>query len=163
MSADQDKHFLKTFSIVMVVLGVIAVIALITANVLVNMTESDAPYPEQVALAQQRTDPVYHVVTEASAAATSASQGAAKQNKTKSGKQIFKALCHTCHVPGLMGAPQVSNTAEWKKRYSKGIKTLYSHAINGFNAMPAKGGNSSLSDKEVKSAVDFILHKAGVK
>ena len=41
---------------------------------------------------------------------------------------------------------------------------LYKHAIEGFNgnkgAMPAKGGNPSLSDEDMKLAVDFIVAKA---
>ncbi|WNK21598.1 c-type cytochrome [Halomonas piscis] len=34
---------------------------------------------------------------------------------------------------------------------------MYDHAINGFQAMPPKGGQVSLSDDEVKAAVDYML------
>lgn len=163
MSADQDKVFLKTFAIIMVIIGGIAIVAFITAYSIGVSTDHEGLYPEQVAMIQKRTDPVYDVVTQASAVKTASSASSSASNKPKSGKQVFKALCHTCHVPGLMGAPKVSDKAAWQQRLSKGIKTLYDHAIHGFKAMPPKGGNPALSNKEVKAAVDFILQKAGVK
>ena len=39
----------------------------------------------------------------------------------------------------------------------KGVDTLYSSALNGFNMMPARGGNPSLSDDDIKAAVDHML------
>jgi cytochrome c5 len=37
------------------------------------------------------------------------------------------------------------------------MDTLYNNAIMGINAMPAQGGNSSLSDDEVKAAIDHMV------
>ena len=34
---------------------------------------------------------------------------------------------------------------------------LYQNAINGIGIMPAKGGAASLSDEEIKAAVDYLL------
>lgn len=170
MSENEDRAFIRTFGVIMGVIGVIALIALFTANIVTNDTGDNKPRPEEIALAEKHTDPMYVVVTKANAAQlvavseqTGGSSGGASQGKPKSGEYIFKHVCHVCHVPGLMGAPKVSDTAEWKKRYGKGIKTLYKHAIHGFHAMPPKGGHPELSDKEVKATVDYILHRAGVK
>jgi cytochrome c5 len=33
---------------------------------------------------------------------------------------------------------------------------LYTHGLNGFKMMPAKGGNPGLKDDEVKAAIDFM-------
>ena len=43
-----------------------------------------------------------------------------------------------------------------------GTALLYERAINGFTgasgmAMPAKGGNATLSDDQVKAAVDYMV------
>lgn len=167
MSANQeeDKRFFKSFGVVMAILGGIAVTSFVIAFVIAQVTGYEGLRPEQKMLIQKRTDPVYRVVTKATAMQkVSAGGGGSAANQTKSGEQVFKALCHTCHVPGLMGAPKVSDKAEWKKRLAqKGIKTLHQHAIHGFKAMPPKGGNPALSNKEVKAAVNYILKRAGVK
>ncbi len=48
----------------------------------------------------------------------------------------------------------------WQKRVDAGIETVYTHAIKGFNGMPPKGGNASLSDDEVKAIVDYMINKS---
>jgi cytochrome c5 len=37
---------------------------------------------------------------------------------------------------------------------------LHQHALKGFNAMPPKGGNMSLSDADVMAAVDYMASQA---
>ena len=49
------------------------------------------------------------------------------------------------------------NQDQWADRTSKGNDALYASAINGIGVMPAKGGISTLSDEEVKSAVDYLI------
>lgn len=73
------------------------------------------------------------------------------------GEAIYGQVCMACHDTGAAGAPMKGDTDAWAARLEQGTETLYDHAINGFNAMPAKGGNPSLSDDEVKAAVDHLL------
>lgn len=79
----------------------------------------------------------------------------AVEGVARPGDQLYKAICATCHDAGLVGAPK-TGTADWGPRIAKGKDTLYKNAINGFNAMPARGG-ADISDDEVKNAVDYII------
>ena len=81
----------------------------------------------------------------------------------RSGEQIVKEVCQTCHGAGLLNAPKVGDPAAWKPRLAQGEKTLIAHAINGIRAMPAKGGNPSLSDAEVTRAVVWMANQSGAK
>ena len=74
-----------------------------------------------------------------------------------SGENVYKGACGVCHAAGIAGAPKSGDKAAWGSRIAKGKPTLYEHAIKGFNAMPAKGGNSSLADADVKAAVDYMV------
>jgi cytochrome c5 len=73
------------------------------------------------------------------------------------GAEIYNAVCMACHDTGAAGAPMKGDAEAWTARLEKGTETLYNHAINGFNAMPAKGGNPNLSDAEVQAAVDHMV------
>jgi cytochrome c len=74
--------------------------------------------------------------------------------------QTYRSVCQTCHENGLAGAPKPSDHEQWQVRLKQGKETLYLNAINGFNAMPAKGGRVDLSDELVKSIVDYMLNQA---
>lgn len=74
----------------------------------------------------------------------------------QSGEEIYASVCMACHDTGAAGAPKRGDAAAWGPRMEKGMATLYDHAINGFMAMPAKGGNPSLSDQDVKNAVNYL-------
>lgn len=69
-----------------------------------------------------------------------------------------------CHAAGVAGAPKPGDKADWGPRIAQGKDRLYKHAIEGFTGakgmMPARGGGTSLSDDEVKAAVDFMADKS---
>lgn len=77
------------------------------------------------------------------------------------GKTVYDQNCAACHAAGVAGAPKVGDKAVWKDRVAKGNATLYEHAIKGFQGksgfMPPKGGNASLTDADIKAAVDHML------
>jgi cytochrome c5 len=81
----------------------------------------------------------------------------ASQALAASGKQTFSQVCARCHQTGMMGAPKYGSKADWAPRIKQGKQTLYDAAINGMGAMPPKGGVLSLSDADVKAAVDYML------
>ena len=79
------------------------------------------------------------------------------------GKKVFEATCQACHGGAVPGIPGIGKKDEWASRIKQGKETLHKHALEGFNAMPAKGGNAGLSDDEVKAAVDYMANQSGAK
>lgn len=77
------------------------------------------------------------------------------------GKSVYGKTCAICHAAGVAGAPKPGDKADWAPRIAQGEATLYKHAIEGFTGskgqMPARGGNTALSDDDVKAAVDFMV------
>ena len=77
------------------------------------------------------------------------------------GKSIFNKTCALCHASGVAGAPKPGDTADWGPRIAQGNDLLYKHAMEGFTGakgmMPARGGNTALTDDEVKAAVDYMV------
>lgn len=99
------------------------------------------------------------------AAAEAAKAAAAQQvayGGTLDGAVIYDALCGACHKTGAGGAP--APTAEaWAPRIAQGTDTLVKHAIEGFQGqaglMPARGGNPSLTDEQVRATVEYMVAK----
>ena len=75
----------------------------------------------------------------------------------RSGSEVYGAVCMACHTTGAAGAPVIGNASAWAPRVEQGIDTLISHAINGYNAMPAKGGCVSCPDEEIAAAVEHLV------
>lgn len=100
----------------------------------------------------------------ATPAATPAPAAPAAASAAIDGAAIYKKSCGLCHASGVAGAPKYGDKAQWAPRIAQGNDTLYSHAIQGFKGkagvMPAKGGNTSLSDEQVKAAVDYMMAAA---
>jgi cytochrome c5 len=76
------------------------------------------------------------------------------------GKSAYNKTCALCHAAGVAGAPKPGDKADWGPRIAQGNDTLYKHAIEGYTGakglMPARGG-SSMSDEDVKAAVDHMV------
>ena len=75
----------------------------------------------------------------------------------RTGDQVYNGACAACHNTGAAGAPKTGDAAGWAGRVDKGMDTLVSHVINGYNAMPAKGLCMDCSDQELADAVSYML------
>jgi cytochrome c5 len=95
----------------------------------------------------------------AAGTAPAASAASVAANPAK-GKEVFEGTCKTCHGTGVAGAPKFGDKAAWAPRIKTGLDALYNSALKGKNAMPAKGGNASLADGDVKAAVQYMVSKA---
>ncbi len=80
-----------------------------------------------------------------------------EETPTHPGEQVVTSTCNACHLNAINGAPIIGNEAMWNKRLHKGLPTLIEHAINGFELMPAKGGNKTLTDEQVEQAVRYMV------
>jgi cytochrome c5 len=166
---NHDLVFLKHFSQVIGILVGIT-IALILLGSYINGMKPVERNPVKEAATVARIQPAGAVFAGATgaaaqAAAASAAAEAAKgqvaYGGTLDGSSIFGQLCTGCHTAGVAKAPKLLK-AEWSARIAQGVETLHSHAINGYNGpdggmMPARGGNPSLSDEQVKATVDWML------
>ena len=76
------------------------------------------------------------------------------------GKGVYEQTCHVCHATGLAGSPKFGDKAAWAPRIATGTPALYNAALHGLNAMPPKGGNTALTDAQVKAAVDYMVSAA---
>ena len=94
------------------------------------------------------------------AAAAPVAAAAAPAGGKADGKKVYDATCAVCHAAGVAGAPKFADKAAWAPRLKPGIDALYASALKGKAAMPAKGGNASLADADVKAAVDYMAAAA---
>jgi len=85
---------------------------------------------------------------------------AAKSGGAADGKKIYDATCIACHGTGVAGAPKLGDKAAWAPHIKGGVPHLYEIALKGKGAMPAKGGNASLAEADVKAAVDYMVNAA---
>ena len=77
------------------------------------------------------------------------------------GKAIYDSTCSACHATGAAGAPKLGDAGAWAPRIKTGQAALVASATKGKGAMPARGGNASLSNAEVQAAVNYIISQAG--
>lgn len=80
----------------------------------------------------------------------------------KSGEEVFKAQCTTCHSTGAAGAPKLGDVGAWAARIQTGLDSLVNSALRGKGAMPAQGGGD-YDDVEVARAAVYMANAAGAK
>ena len=71
-------------------------------------------------------------------------------------KAVYGKYCGACHDAGVAGAPKFGDKAAWAPRLQQGQETLYTHALQGFKAMPPKGGATDVPDALIKQTVDYL-------
>ena len=133
-------------------------------------TEAASAADATASAAQEAADKVEAAASKAEEAAKPEEKAEAPAAEAKpaesakvDGKAVFEANCKACHSGLIPGAPAVGKKEDWAPRIKQGKDTLHKHALEGFQAMPAKGGNGSLSDDEVKAAVDYMANESGAK
>ncbi len=180
MSAETDRKFFDTF---MVVLGALVVIAFaiyglagwIADRSQANEMKGEPVYQRQV---EARIEPVMQVAVagrdnsdlrdpggrlpeqDASGGGAAGDSGAAT-TAAMDGEGVYNSACTACHGAGIAGAPKTGDADAWGPRLDKGMDTLVRHAIEGFQGdagyMPPRGGNSNLSDEQVREAVQYMV------
>src|SRR3954468_1554666 len=150
---DHDPHssFIKTpqqlivvvlLSFLIPIIGIILMVQLVISK---PSADPNALTPESVAA---RLQPVGHVEFGA---------GSAGAGGARTGEQVVKEVCATCHQAGVAGAPKIGDAAAWGPRIKQGLNALVASASKGKGAMPPKGG-ASLSDDELARAVVFLAN-----
>jgi cytochrome c5 len=73
------------------------------------------------------------------------------------GKIVYESTCMACHGAGVANAPKFGDKKVWAPHLQRGVSELYATALKGKGAMPPRGGNLTLSEAEVKAAVDHMV------
>ncbi len=164
----QDSHFINVFGIVLGILIAVAIVIFGVARAVGNSTQRQHVQQEDlyVKSVEARVAPPVRVAVAGSdnsalmIEAPTASAAPAMPVPAD-GAALYDAACHTCHGPGIAGAPKFGDKAAWAPRIAQGDATLYKHAIEGFTGqhgvMPAKGGRVDLPDDLIKAGVDYMI------
>jgi cytochrome c5 len=93
---------------------------------------------------------------------TGSSEEQTKENvaDVAQGKELYPQACAACHDTGAANAPKLGDQAAWADRINQGMDTLVGHAVNGFNAMPPKGGAMQLSDEQIAAIVVYMVESS---
>ncbi|HUL92874.1 MAG TPA: c-type cytochrome [Burkholderiales bacterium] len=110
-----------------------------------------AKFKEPAAPAQAAQAAMDHSAHTAPAQAASSAPGKAD------GKKVYESTCIACHGAGVANAPKFGDKKAWASHLMHGAEHLYENALKGTGAMPPRGGNLTLSDADVKAAVDYMV------
>ena len=127
-------------------------IAISLTSALFSSNVSSSPNAEDYDAIAERIKPIGQVRL-----STTVTQSSSDSQNTANGETIYNQYCTACHGIGLAGAPRLGVADDWAHRKTQGNDTLYKHAIEGLNAMPAKGACMSCSDDDIIAAVDYML------
>lgn len=80
--------------------------------------------------------------------------------RASDGPVIYRQVCAACHATGVAGAPRLGDREAWASRLRAGRPAMVNSVLRGKGQMPPKGGNVSLTDEDVKAALDFMMEMA---
>ena len=155
-----DTHFFNSFSLVLGILIVFAIILFGVARSIGADTQGQAVLQEGLRLkeVQKNIAPFSHVAIagkDNSALAVVTAPATAADMPT-TGEQAFTKVCSACHSTGVNGAPKIGDHAAWGPRIAQGKETLYKDAIGGKGSMPPKGG-TTWPDATIRMTVDYMV------
>lgn len=161
MEEQTDQTVIKNMAIIMVILIVFTFgIAFIAREV--GFKDDQGSSPASIAVIEKRIKPVADVYTgedgpaaiEEAVAEAQPAQASAFDGSLD-GEMIYTNVCAACHATGVAGAPQ-PGTPAMAQRVEKGLDALMQTAMNGLNAMPARGGRPDLSDEQIQAVVEYM-------
>jgi len=171
--SDHDPHasFIKTPRQLIVVILLSFLVPIVAIILLVQLVVSH-PAPDPNAMTDEaiakRLQPVGRVEFGAADAAAGSKEPAARKpqaaasaaSQKPNGKKVYDTTCMVCHATGVAGAPKLGDKAAWAPHLMHGMDGLLQSALKGKGAMPPKGGNPSLSDDDVRAAVEFMVSQS---
>ena len=168
---NRDQKFFDMYSLVLGVLGAIALGLIVLAMKMSDLTQGvyTRDTDEYQAAVAERIRPLGEIYLPGEEAASAgpvvqATEEPAPVATVMSGPQVYNSACNACHGTGVGGAPRVGDNTAWVDRIAQGMDTLNDHAINGFTGsagvMIAKGGRMDLSDEEVIAAVEYMVSES---
>ncbi len=80
-----------------------------------------------------------------------------KYNLTLGKNKYESAGCAGCHDNGVLGAPKPGHKDSWGSRIGKGWGNIVNNAVSGFNQMPPKGGNESISQSDIENIIAYMV------
>jgi cytochrome c5 len=168
---DSHSSFIRTPKQLVIVVLLAFLVPIIGIIMVVNLVltrpsaDPNAMTPEAVAA---RIQPVGRVefgeagappAAAQTAAAAKAPAGAA-QPAAADGKAVYSQTCVACHAQSVAGSPKLGDKGAWAPRIQQGMDTLVQSVLKGKGAMPPKGGNASLTQAQVRAAVEFMVSQS---
>jgi cytochrome c5 len=161
-NTESDTHFINSFSLVLGILIVFAIILFAVARSIgaENQGEHVLLEPLHLKDVQQNIAPFAREAIagqdNSALAAVIAPAGGTSADVPATGEQAFTKVCTACHTTGINGAPKIGDHAAWAPRIAQGKESLYKDAIAGKGNMPPKGG-TTWPDATIRMAVDYMV------
>ncbi len=158
-----DRHFFNSFSLILGILIVLAVILFVFARMIGRDTQGREVLLDPMRLkdVQQNIAPFAHAAVaghdnSALAVLAAPKSDAPAADVPTTGEQAFTKVCSACHSLGINGAPKMGDHAAWGPRIAQGKDALYAHVIAGKGNMPARAG-TTWPDATIHMAVDYMV------
>ena len=74
------------------------------------------------------------------------------------GRFLYEKACGSCHTNGFNGVPRLV-ASDWPQYKQVGLEAYTRMAIEGVGIMPARGGQSDMSDEQVRRAMQYMLDR----
>ena len=149
----KDPFALYALVLGLAILGitVFALLSNLLSTIERNSVKGVEDNSRQMAVANESLKPIGRVTLE----------DKSKPKVARTGDEIYKAVCTSCHGTGILESPKFGDKAQWAPRVATGLPALIKVATDGKGAMPARGGDPTLTDNELKEAILYMTKEAG--